>query len=109
MVELECTKEVHTKIHSAIKHGMEFIMFKVSISQIVSGFSGITNYDIIIRIGNAKMHFTPETIMEHKATFVFVKPVDVLTDYDISTNTTTYLFICEDTPSMRNMMEKFMD
>ena len=84
-------------------------MFTMSISQIVSGFSGITNYDIIIRIGNAEMHFTPETIIRHKATFVFVKPVDVLTDYDISTNTTTYMFICDDTPSMRHLMGKFMD
>lgn len=84
-------------------------MFKMSISQIVSGFSGVTNYDIIIRIGNAETHFTPETITRHKATFIFIKPVDVFTDYNISTNTTTYLFICDDTPSMRNMMEKFMD
>ncbi len=84
-------------------------MFTMSISQIVSGFSGTTNYNIIIRVGKAKIRFTPEFITRHKATFVFIKPVDVLTDYDISTNTTTYLFVCDDTPSMRNMLEKFMD
>ena len=84
-------------------------MFAMSISQIVSGFSGTTNYNIIVRIGNAEKHFTPETITKHKATFVFVKPENVLTQYDFKTNTTTYTFICEDTPAMRHMMEKFMD
>ena len=84
-------------------------MFTMSISQIVNGFSGTTNYNIIVRVGKAKFRFTPEFITRHKATFVFVKPIDVLTDYDISTNTTTYMFICDDTPSIRHLMEKFMN
>jgi hypothetical protein len=87
---------------------MEFIMFTMSISQIVSGFSGVTNYDIIIKVGKAKFRFTPEFIMNHKGSFVFVKPLDVVTDYDISTNTTTYIFTCEDTKSMHNMLKRLV-
>ena len=79
-----------------------------NIYEIVSGFSGVTNYDIFIKVGKAKFLFTPEFITNHKKTFTSIKSTDILTDYDISTNTTTYIFTCEDTKSIYNMLKRLV-
>ena len=77
-----------------------------NIYEIVRNFSGITDYDIFIKVGEAKFLFTPDFITNHKKTFVSIKPIDILTDYDINTNTTIYMFICEGSTNMLKRLVK---